>query len=269
MIREKAAGETYCDFLANALFKSLGMFNTACEDPATIVKQRASGYTRVNNGVINAYYLDMRFANGDGSIYSTLDDLILWNRTLDSNRLLDSATTERLFTPVQNSYGYGWWVQTKFDRKVQWHGGNVSGFASQITRYPDEHLFIVVLTNVWSAADRSQVRAISNELAAMAFGKSYELPRKHKEIKIDSATYDAYLGEYSGKDKFAIAREGERLMLQFPPGQSVFEIVPESATEFFWRDREYSIKFFKDAQGKVSHAVINYEGEIGRWEKTR
>lgn len=79
-----------------------------------------------------------------------------------------------------------------------WHGGNISGFVSQITRYPNENLFIVVLSNVLSGADRSQVRAMSVELAAIAFGEKYELPRKHTETKIDPATLDSYVGEYSG-----------------------------------------------------------------------
>jgi len=269
MIVDKASGKSYCDFVSQEMFRPLGMTNTGCEDPGTILKQRVSGYTRINDTLVNAYYVDMRFANGDGSIYSTLDDLLLWDRALDSDRLLDSKARDKLFTPVRNEYAYGWWVQTKYNHKAEWHGGNVSGFVSQITRYPSEKLFIVVLSNVWSAPDRSQVRAMSIELAAIAFGEQYELPRKHKEAKIDPASYDAYIGEYSGKDTFAIAREGEKLMVQFPPGQSVFEIVPESATQFFWKGREYYLTFVKDEKGKVTHVLRQYEGEFDRWTKSR
>lgn len=269
MIIEKASGQSYCDFVAQEIFRHLGMTNTGCEDPGTILRQRVSGYTRINDALVNAYYVDMRFANGDGSIYSTLDDLLLWDRALDSDRLLDSRARDKFFTPVRNEYAYGWWVQTRFDRKAEWHGGNVSGFVSQITRYPGEKVFIVVLSNVWSGPDRSQVRAMSIELAAIAFGERYELPRKHKETKIDPASYDAYIGEYSGKDTFAIAREGQKLMVQFPPGQSVFEIVPESPTQFFWKGREYYLTFVKDEKGKVTHVLRQYEGEFDRWTKSR
>lgn len=269
MIVDKASGKGYCDFVSQEMFRPLGMTNTGCEDPGTILKQRASGYTRINDTLANAYYVDMRFANGDGSIYSTLDDLLLWDRALDSDHLLDAKTRDKLFTPVRNEYAYGWWVQTKLGRKAEWHGGNVSGFVAQITRYPGEKLFIAVLSNVLSGPDRSQVRAMSLELAAIAFGEKYELPRKHTETKIDPASYDAFIGEYSGKDKFAIVREGEKLMVQFPPGQSVFEIVPESATQFFWKGREYYLTFVKDERGKVTHVLRQYEGEFDRWTKSR
>lgn len=269
MVVDQTSGKSYCDFVSQEMFQPLGMINSACEDPGTILKNRASGYTRINDALVNAYYVDMRFANGDGSIYSTLDDLLLWDNALNSQRLLNITATNKFFAPVRNEYAYGWWIHTKSNHRVQWHGGNVSGFVSQITRYPNEQMFIVVLSNVWSGADRSQVRAMTNELAALVLGESYELPRKHKEIKIDKSAYDAFVGEYSGKDTFAIAREGERLMVQFPPGQSVFEIVPESATQFFWRGREYYLTFVKDETGKVTQALVSNEGELGSWKKVR
>lgn len=268
LIIEKVSGKSYCDFVSQEMFRPLMMTDTGCEDPGTILKQRASGYVRINDTLANAPYVDPRFVNGAGSTFSTLDNLLLWDRALDSNRLLNATATAKLFTAVRNDYAYGWWIQTKSNHKAVWHGGNISGFVSQITRYPNEKLFIVVLSNVLSGVDRSQVRAISVEMAAIAFGEKYELPRKHTETKIDPASYESYVGEYRGKDTFAIVREGEKLVVQFPPGQSVFEIVPESATQFFWKGREYYLTFVKDEKGKVTHVVRQYEGEFDRWKKS-
>ena len=250
MIAEKVSGKSYCDFVSQEIFQPLGMTDTSCEDPATIVTLRASGYLRINDTLTNAPYVDVRYVSGAGSIYSTLDDLLVWDRALESNRLLSPVTTAKLFTPVKNEYSYGWWVQTRFNYKVEWHGGNVSGFVSQITRYPGEQLFIAVLSNVWSGADRSQVRAISNDLAAITLGEAYEFPRKHRENKIERAAYDALVGTYSKAgqpdDKFALAREGSKLMMQIPPGRSVFELFAESPTQFFAEGREYFLTVVKD-----------------------
>lgn len=268
MIIEKASGKSYCDFFSHEIFRPLGMMNTSCEDPDLIVKNRASGYSRVNNTLVNASYVDLRLLNGAGTFYTTIDDLLAWNSTLNSDRLLSVSARAKLFTAVRNEYAYGWWIQTKAKHKVQWHGGNVSGFVSHIARYPENQLFIAILSNVWSNPDRSQIRAMATELAAIALGEEYELPRKHDRAGV-ALDYDAYIGEYSGKDTFAIVHEGERLMVQFPPGQTVFEILPESATQFFWKDREYYLTFVKDRSGKVTHVVVRNEGEIGRWTKSR
>jgi hypothetical protein len=243
------------------------MTNSGCADASTIIVNRASGYNRTEGALINAPYVDVSFTGGAGAMYSTVDDLLRWDRTLTANKLLDAAWTARLFTPIKNEYGYGWWIPTKFNRPVEWHGGNAPGLVSQITRYPKEHLYIAILSNVWSNADRSQVRAMSNELAALMLDEPYELPRRHERHALDPATLDAYVGEYRGKDVFAIAREGDGLVVQVPPGSTVFAIVPESETQFFWKDREYYLTFERNPAGEIIGVTIRNEGELARWQK--
>jgi hypothetical protein len=123
------------------------MTDTGCEEPGMILKQQASGYSRVDGTISNAAYVDMRYPGGAGAIFSTLDDLLVWNRVLESDRLLSARERGKLFTLVRDDYAYGWWVQTKFQRKAEWHRGNVSGFVAMIARYPDEHLFIYALND--------------------------------------------------------------------------------------------------------------------------
>jgi CubicO group peptidase (beta-lactamase class C family) len=267
LLVERVAGMRFGDFLAREVFQPMNMQHTGCEEPATILERRANGYTRTVTGLVNADYVDMRFVNGAGSVYSTLDDLLLWDRVLDSDRLLHAAARERLFTPVHEGYACGWWIQTKFGRPVQWHGGNVSGFVAHLMRFPSEKLFLAVLSNAWSDADRGQVRAIGNELFAIALGEAYGLPREHRRIDLSAAEREAYVGKYVGKDTFAIARDGERLMLQFPPGVSVFELFPESRLEFFASRPEYFMTFEMDETGKVTSASVRNEGEQNRWTK--
>lgn len=268
MLIEKVSGKPYCEFMREELFRPLGMADTGCEEPRMILKQRASGYARNDETIANADYIDMRFPGGAGAIFSTVDDLLLWDRMLDSDRLLSAGAKAKLFTIVKRDYAFGWWVQTKFKRKVQWHRGTVSGFMAMIARYPDERLFVAVLSNF----ERTQVRAIASDLAAIALGEPYEIPREHKEIKLDPGTYDAYVGRYSKDgqpdDKFALVRDGSKLMMQIPPGQTVFEIVPESRVQFFAKGSEYYLTFVKSDEGRVSHILIRNEGEATRWTKS-
>lgn len=267
MLIEKISGKTYCEFMREEVFRPVGMTDTDCEEPGMILKQRASGYIRVDGTTANAGYIDMRFPGGAGAIFSTVDDLLLWDRMLASDRLL-SAGRAKLFTRVKGDYAYGWWIQTKVKRNVQWHRGTVSGFMAMIARYPDESLFIAVLSNF----ERTQVRAIATELAAIAFGEKYEFPRERKEIKIEPGSYDAYVGKYTkdGKpdDAFALVRDGSKLMMQIPPGQTVFEIFPESPVQFFAKWGEYYLTFVKSDEGKVTHVLIRNENEESRWTKS-
>jgi hypothetical protein len=140
---------------------------------------------------------------------------------------------------------------------------------AHIARFPDRRLFITVLSNVWSGADRGQVRAIANELAAMALGEKYDVPRERQRAILDAAGYDAYVGTYGGRDTFAIVRDGVRLLMQIPPGVSVFELFPESPLRFFASRPEYYLTFIKDAGGVVTAVVIRNEGEEATWVKSR
>lgn len=267
MLVANVSGQSFCDFVIGEILRPLEMANSGCADTSPIIMNRASGYNRIEGALINAPYVDVSFTGGAGAFYSTVEDLLRWDRALTANTLLDAEWTAKLFTAIKNEYGYGWWIQTKFNRRVEWHGGNAPGLVSQIARYPTEHLFIAVLSNAWGPADRSQVRAISNELAALMFGESYELPLRHEQRVLTQATLDAYVGEYHGKDTFAIAREGIRLFVQVPPGNTVFEIVPESETQFFWKDREYYLTFDRNRAGEVVAVSIRNEGELNRWMK--
>jgi D-alanyl-D-alanine carboxypeptidase len=267
MVIEKASGLPYCDFVQQEMFQPLGMVNTGCEAPGTIVKQQARGYNRMNDTLVNAGFVDLRLVVGAGSITSTLDDLLLWDRALTSDRLLTASARAKLFIPVQNGYGLGWWIGSQYGHPEQSHGGNLSGAVAQIARYPAEDLFVVVVSNVWSSIDRSRVRAIANELAAMAFRVEYELPREHRPVTLSPSDLDAYVGKYYGRDTFALAREGDQLVVQFPPGQTVMELVPESATAFFAKGREYFLTLVRDDTGRVARARARHEGEAAEWTR--
>jgi hypothetical protein len=40
-----------------------------------------------------------------------------------------------------------WFIREDHDKYICFHGGEISGFRSQIHRYPDDHLTIIVLSN--------------------------------------------------------------------------------------------------------------------------
>jgi CubicO group peptidase (beta-lactamase class C family) len=176
MVIEKASGQGYADFLKGGIFDPLGMADTGYERRRPILKQRASGYGRAGGEVVNAAYIDMTVPFAAGALYSTLDDLLRWDRALATDQLLPAAAREKMFTPVKDDYGYGWGIKKRFGRTVQSHGGGIPGFRSVVARYPDENLFVAVLANVEDAP----VQVMANDLAAIVLGEKYELPRERK-----------------------------------------------------------------------------------------
>lgn len=166
-IIEKVSGKSYEDFLRENIYTPLGMFNSGYAHNETIIKNRASGYTKDKGEFFNASYIDMSIPIGAGSQYSTVEDLYLWDQALAANKLISPQLTGEMFAPGKEDFGYGWEISQRFNRKLISHIGDINGFGAFIARYPEDKSFIVVLSNV----ERTPVRKISDDLAKILFGE--------------------------------------------------------------------------------------------------
>jgi CubicO group peptidase (beta-lactamase class C family) len=256
-IIEKVSGKTYEAFLKEAIFDPLGMKDTGYDHSATIIPGRASGYTLTKDGLVNAEYLDMAQPYSAGSLYSTVEDLARWDRALNEGKLISKESYAKMYTPLKNTYAYGWIVTTARGRKEIQHGGGINGFVTQILRYPDQKVCVVVLCNVLPM----NPGRVARDLAAIAFGESYERPSARKVAKVDPKFYDAYVGRYQVEPKViaTVARDGEHLRIRLTD-QPEIEMFPESESVFFVKVDEVTLQFVKDDKGKVSHMVIRQGG---------
>ncbi len=259
-IIEKAAGESYETFLQKNIFEPLKLTSTGYDHHGTILKKRATGYSLTKGKMVNSVYLDMTQPYAAGSLYSTVEDLFLWNDALYSDKLLSAKSLEAMMTPVKNDYAYGLGVQTKSGHKMISHGGGINGFSTFIARFADEKVTVAVLRNAdYGSPGPGQ---ITGNLAAIVFGEKYEIPADTAEVKVDPKLYDAYAGRYELAPNFilTISKEGGRLMAQ-ATGQPQFELFPESETKFFLKVIDAKVTFVKDDTGKVTHLILHQGGD--------
>lgn len=158
---ERLSGQDYGTYLADHIFKPLGMSHSGFAGTLTIVPQMAQGYTRESGRLRLRDYFDRSLEVGAGGIYTTLDDLVLWNHALDTPGFLTAQSLGQMFSihPPGN-YGFGWFIDEQPVRRV-YHEGGDPGFAAFEARYPDQHVLIVVLSN----EDDSPVRDLSVAIA--------------------------------------------------------------------------------------------------------
>jgi hypothetical protein len=103
-----------------------------------------------------------------------------------------------MFTPVVGNYGYGWFGNKQFNRLTIFHPGGVPGSAAMITRYPEEKLLIVVLSNL----ENSRIIRASNDLAAIVLGEKYDVPKVRTAITISAKVLGLYAGDYESSNCF-------------------------------------------------------------------
>jgi CubicO group peptidase (beta-lactamase class C family) len=155
-IIEKVSGKTYEQYLQEIILTPLKMVNTGYDHNEPILKNRAAGYEKQGNKIVNSAYLDMSIPYAAGSLYSTVEDLYFWDQALYTNKLLSEKSMESLFKPYikagDGSYGYGWFLEEapngdKPKLKIIEHGGGINGFNTVISRIPADKNLVVLLNN--------------------------------------------------------------------------------------------------------------------------
>ncbi len=152
---EAVGGEPFADYLQTRLFAPLGMTHTRLRSPANeagIVHRvygfRPSPAERRVFDQIPGFYV-----RGAGGIYSTADDLLLWQRALNGGLVradlwARATAPTRLADGTSAPYGFGLNLEPDADGVARVsHGGHWRAFKSDLSFYPSADLIIIQLTN--------------------------------------------------------------------------------------------------------------------------
>ncbi|NMH85901.1 serine hydrolase [Flavivirga algicola] len=185
VIIEKLSGKTYEQMLHDKIFIPLKMNESGYDNHRDILKNRATGYQKSGNKLINSNYLDMSIPYAAGSMYSTVEDLYKWDQALYTNTILPKAYMDLYFKPYisafgNNHYAYGWGVgYSKIGKSTDsiytiGHGGGINGFNTNISRTPSDKSLVVLLNNTGGAP----LNQITNAIRGILYDKDYNLPKK-------------------------------------------------------------------------------------------
>lgn len=260
-IIEKVSGKTYQDFLQENIFTPLGMKQTYYDDPLKIIDHRAAGYQKRAGKIINAAYTDMSVPYAAGSLASTTGDLLIWDQALYTEKLVSKRSLNEMFSPEkgETGYGYGWSIGTKAGHKSISHGGGIYGFATDISRFPDDRVTVVVLSNIQS----SPAGQVSGSLAAIVFGAPYEIPKERKFITLDAKTLETYVGEYQiGTNMMIVITLEDGKLLGQLGDQSKFSLSAESENELYSKDVNAQFVIARDDKGNITGFTLKQGGAV-------
>src|SRR5262249_12283293 len=192
-----------------------------------------------------------------GALYSTTEDLWLWEQGLFGGKMLKPESLAKMTTPFKDDYAFGLGVTTRNGHKVISHGGGIQGFNTMLAYFADDKLTVAVLANVNGPA----AGELGTRLAQIALGEKVQLPSERKEISVAQAVLAKYPGTYELAPNFSIAitLEDGKLMAQ-ATNQSKRPVFPESETLFFSKDVDAQLEFLKNDKGEVTHLVLHQGG---------
>jgi CubicO group peptidase (beta-lactamase class C family) len=169
-IISRASGISFAEFMAQEIFKPLGMndsvaYNlTSKEYP---LRSRVFGMRKRSGNFGKKVLCDLNFLDGvfgDGGIYASARDIVRWDSALRDGTLIpvgvyaEAYVSGRLNNGEETGYGFGWEIEAP---SVVSHWGEWQGFTAYVRRNLKTHELLVVLSNLGPAA---QVKTMTAEL---------------------------------------------------------------------------------------------------------
>lgn len=168
----KVTGEFYGDYLHEHIFVPLGMSATRIISEADIIPNRSAGYQLVKGELKNQDWVAPSLnTTADGALYTNVLDMAKWDAALYTEKLLKKTSLGEMWSPVRLAsgktypYGFGWEVTSDQGRRLIAHDGAWQGFTTNISRYVDDKMTVIVLTNLDS--EHSNPTKIARGVAAI------------------------------------------------------------------------------------------------------
>ena len=154
LVVEAVSRQPFAAFVRDRIFARAGMLSSVVWEPGVSeVRNRALGYAATASGFRLADHSNTSTVLGDGGIYSSVRDLLAWDRALDERTLLDARLQQLTWTPAalddgtKLRYGLGWFLERDAAGTRVFHRGDTSGFSNYIVKHPERKQTLIVLTN--------------------------------------------------------------------------------------------------------------------------
>jgi D-alanyl-D-alanine carboxypeptidase len=267
---EKVSGQSYAQFLAERIFKPLGMDATRYDVTEQVVPGRVAGYNKGANGWENAAYLSMTHPHGAGALMSSVDDLARWDKALYTRKLVKPALLQKAWKPYiladgrSTQYGFGWGITTIGEQAFIAHGGGINGFICAGVRMPEKRIYVAILTNRTGMPDHLELLAF--QIAFLTAGLPFP---EIQPAEIAPEALAACQGVYQIDEKEDLVLEmSEGKWFAQRTGGGKDELVLLSECEFCYKDYQFArIVIQRGVDGKVSGLEVR--GNFGPYEPAR
>jgi CubicO group peptidase (beta-lactamase class C family) len=153
LVVEKISGKPFCDFMQENFFTPLGMTHTWIATDGKEHACKTKGYF----GKWNCWqdnFLDG--VTGDKGVFSSVEDLYLWDRALKNGTILKPEISKDAFVGYSPelsakrywNYGFGWRTITFEDgKRAAFHNGWWHGYTSAFYRGLSDDVTVIILCN--------------------------------------------------------------------------------------------------------------------------
>lgn len=273
LIVERVTGNSLRDEAQTRIFGPLGMRHTSyLGSYDDVIPNRALAYARRGDGL----RLDVSrwLQLGDGAVFTTVEDLLLWNRnfyspTVGGQALLDTLHARgRLNDGRTLDYALGLMHGELRGKRTVHHGGSWGGYRAEFLRVPELRYGVAVLCNIGSSnpsalADAVAAVHLADALDPLPAATASAAPTSAEAVPVE--VLQRYVGSYrsaGGTTVFTIVLNGGNLRLTSP---AQLPLVASTPTRFRVAGApvEVSIEFdtAPRSAAQAQRARVNVEGQ--------
>ncbi len=284
LIADRASGKGIHELGEELIFGPLGMTNSQFyADPTRIVALRASGYAPTDDGfVISMTTLPIV---GDGSVFTSVNDLLAWDRNFYDNRLGQGVPDliARWLAPGRlnsgdvaggsRAYGAGIGVGEYRGVRLVSHGGGFVGFRADMIRFPQLRTTVITLCNVATANPSDSARRVADVFLAGRLGPPEEpaageaAPRVADEFTVPVSQLRQFQGRYVSRElgvTYVFEIRDGRLVASLPlRWNRPLKALGDGG--FTDPDTGFELHFQRDSAGTVDGFALDWGRVTGLW----
>jgi CubicO group peptidase (beta-lactamase class C family) len=266
-IIQRASHESLRRFAEENLFGPLGMRHTHYQDDYTeLVGDRAFGYDKSDSGY--RWNISFNTSVGAGRLYTTVEDLFLWDQHFYKNPLgSGQALVKEETTPFvlndgkPTNYGFGLFVERYQGMKIQEHNGAWAGYRSEILRFPDQEFSVICLSNrsdFRSAEEARSVAAVFLPLQSSAASESIPAsPKTLARAPIKNSDLAKMAGSYHSPELDVVYRlSAQDSLLRVQPGYGHALLLTPETNDRFVKD-SMVITLIRSSRGQITGFLLD------------
>ena len=218
-ILQKIYNKTYAEILKEKIINPVGLKNTYFGSKIDVNNNESYSYSYTEKWVKQPE-TDTSIPLGAGGIISTPTDLLLFSEALFNNKIISKKSLTKMKT-IKDKYGMGLFKIPFYDKVSFGHTGNIDGFNSVFSYFPEEKSAIALTAN----GTNYNINKISIVLLKALFNEPFKIP-DFKSITLNKKDLNKYIGVYSSPIfplKITITKVENRLKAQ-ATGQPSFPL---------------------------------------------
>ena len=200
-IIEKVTDTKFKDF-SNSLFTEIGMENSSfLTNHMAVIPNKARPYGNWNGW---REYPTITELNGDGGLFTTLEDQLKWEQTIqqNNNKTLSTSIIDQSQSTINNvdfdNYGYGLMFGKYEGLNYKYHDGSTGAYNATFFRFTDKYLSIVIMSNNGNVPTNYLAQQLTDIVFELDINNDKDPSNPEKTEKLKN--FKSVIGNYQNED---------------------------------------------------------------------